>query len=277
MRYLARRPHLHALLIVEGDQAGVGLHVRLVHLRGRERVLDDHVRRREAGIDVSDAPLVAHEAVRRSVQRVRQPLVGGHAGVDQRRARPHRLQRVVDGRQLLVLNVDQRRRALGRLLVVRGNGGHRVADEAHHVVREHRRVLDPPAQEVPGDVGARQHRVDPRLCAGSRDVDANDPRMRQRRAQHLGPQPAAGRPHVGGIFRRSRDLFVAVGPRDRDPCGWRRISIGIHCVDTPPTGQQGCASGAPPQSTIRLSPLPSAWRAGRPRAGICPVDIRVLP
>ena len=84
--------------------------------------------------------------------------------MDQRRIGLHRLQRIEDRRQLLVLDLDQIQRLLRGVLIDGGDGGDLLADEAHAVARQHRQI----GKRVAGQVGTHVRGRDDRLDAGNR-------------------------------------------------------------------------------------------------------------
>ena len=95
-------------------------------------------------------------------------------GMDQRRAVGERFRGVEDGRQLLVLDLDQVERCLGDVRSVGHHGGHRVADEAHLVDRQDGLVAEDRPEvraqmSVRRAVGAGQHGARP-AAARARDA-----------------------------------------------------------------------------------------------------------
>ena len=82
--------------------AGVRLDIGLVHRRGLELLLDDHVGRGEAGVEVADLELQPLGDVGRLGRR-RLDAAGDHVLEQQRRVGRHRLVDVDDVRQHLVI------------------------------------------------------------------------------------------------------------------------------------------------------------------------------
>ena len=115
--------------------------------------------------------------------------LAGLVVADQRRVGVERLARVDDRRQRLVLDVDQRQRVVGGVLVGRDHERDLLALEAHLVARQHglrvvgdrRHPREPERLEVlGGDDGG-----DVRVRERARGVDRDDLRVRVRAAQDL--------------------------------------------------------------------------------------------
>ena len=109
----------HALGVDPADP-GLGLEVDVVDERSAIGLLDDHVGSREAFGDVTRAQMPAAKHVA--------------AFVDHRRVGSERRERVVDSRELLVLDLDEVRGLSRDFRRVGGDGRHRLALEAHAVV-----------------------------------------------------------------------------------------------------------------------------------------------
>ena len=104
------------------------------------------------------------------------------AGVHERRARGERFLERHRGRERLVVDVDELERGLGRRLVDRRDGGHRLALVAGDVDREHRPIAirRPVVRIAPGEIGAGDRRKDARQQASARDVHPPDASVRIR-------------------------------------------------------------------------------------------------
>ena len=104
-------------------------------------------------------------------------------GVKDRRSGGHGLLDVVDARQLLVLHLDQKQCLLGCLGSVGCNGGHLLADESHHVPRQHRQVAYGAPHHLRRNIEARKHGSHTRQATSLGGIDAHYAGMRQRAAQ----------------------------------------------------------------------------------------------
>ena len=160
-RRLRARVHLEPAAVPAGE-TGVRLHCSVLRRGRREGLLDDDVRRGEAGLDVAvpDPETVADVRSRLGPQSEVGDLARGDLVrvVDEGRLRPHRLEDVEHGRQLLVVHLDERRRLLRRPRRIGRDGGDRVARIARPVDREHALVAD--LDPVPGEaahVVRREH------------------------------------------------------------------------------------------------------------------------
>ncbi len=120
---------------------------------------------------------------------------------------------VGDGRQLLVVDLDQGRRAAGGLGVVRRDHRDGLALVAHPVVRQHRlvAVLEPERVRA-GHVLVREHREDAGDGERGRRLDVSDPGVGVRAAQRGAPQHPV-HPQVGGERELAAHLEPAVGTR----------------------------------------------------------------
>lgn len=123
---------------------------------------------------------------------------------------------VGDEGQFLVDHLDLGRRAAGRLGVVGGDQGDRLAVVADPAVGEGRGVLDLQAVvlHLGGQVVVGEDRVDPCLGQGLAGVDGDDAGVGVRGAQGVPPQHVLV-PHVGGVRELTGDLEGAVGPQRR--------------------------------------------------------------
>ena len=200
--HLVRRPHLHPPVVVDGHHARVGLEVAVMGKLGAEGVLEDPVGLAEASVHVAQ-----REAEDRLHVRVRplgrRALVGAGVLVHEGGAGLDRRDGIDDGRQILVLHVDEGERLFRDVGIERR--GHRdlLADEAHAVARQHRHVEHAPPHQHVRKVPRGEDGQDAGHGPGLRRVDADDPRVGQRAAQGLAPdEPGQG--HVGGVAGRRR-------------------------------------------------------------------------
>jgi hypothetical protein len=138
-------------------------------------------------------------------------------------------ERVEDGherRERLVVDLDQPARLLGRLLVDRRDGGHRVADHADFLGAERFLVLrdGQDAELHPRQVRGRDDREDSRQGHGARGVDGPDPRVGVGAAQELGVRHAR-QEEIVGVFRLADDLRPGIDFRER-PADDRELVLG---------------------------------------------------
>ena len=136
-------------------------------------------------------------------------VVNGHG----RRGEP--LVDRADRRERLVLDPDEIERVERRVLADGGDRRDRIADVAHAVLAERVLVLrDGQDAEGDGQVLSRRHHDDAGRGERRRDVDREDPRVRDLRAQELAVQHP--RQHqVVGELRLPGDLRRAIDLRER--------------------------------------------------------------
>ena len=215
---LARGPDLGLAIGVPARQAGVRLDIALVHRGGLELLLDHHIGRGKAGVDVAGLELQPLRDVG-GLGRRRFDAAGDHVLEQQRRPIRHRLVHVDDVGQHLVVHLDQRRRLIGDRGADRGDRGHRMAlvigllarhDVARDVPEIHRDALGTDVVEfLVRQVLPRHHRLDAGQLLGGRCVDRADARVRVRRAQDAAVQHA-GQLVVAAVHGASRHLGHAV-------------------------------------------------------------------
>ena len=137
--------------------------------------------------------------------------LGAHVLVQDRRGRLHRLDRIDDVRQDLVVDLDQLERRLRDRLARRRHRRDRMAVVerllARHGVAGH--VAVGRAGLDLREIVARHHRLDAGKLLGGRDVDRLDARMRMRAAQDLSDQHA-GQVEVGAELGAPGHLVDAV-------------------------------------------------------------------
>jgi len=118
--------------------------------------------------------------------------------VDDRRPRFHGVPGIQDGRELLILDLDELQGLLGDLGGLRGHEGHAVPHEAHLGIQ--REGVQRPGDGVrlpgrridhPRQILIREHGNHPRERAGFADIDAFDPGVRDRAFEHFGVKHAA--------------------------------------------------------------------------------------
>ena len=196
-------------------------------VRRLRRHVDGQLRR--GPVEVRDRPAALDR--RRVRARVVQPQLGDHVGLlegavgarrvadlpvvddvvglvllvvpDHGRAVGHRLHRVDDDRQRLVVDVDRLAGVLGDVRVVGDDAGHLLALEPYLVGGQHGLGVVGQGRH-PGQVAGRhhlagQHQVHAGDVPGLAGVDRLDPRVRQRAAQDLHVQHAGQRDVVGVV------------------------------------------------------------------------------
>jgi hypothetical protein len=134
--------------------------------------------------------------------------------------RGHRFDLVVDRGQFLVVGVNQLRRLLRDMRVLRQHHGHRLAHVMHLAERQDRLVVEGGAiiglRDDLEDVLAGIDAEDAGYRRRIRRVDGFDPALRHRAAKDLGVQHA-GNPHRVDVFRPTRHLVAGFETRDRMP------------------------------------------------------------
>jgi len=129
--------------------------------------------------------------------------------VEERRVRLGSLFRVKDGRQLLIVHLDQPGCFFGDLFAGGHHAGHRLADVAHPVAGK-----DGPVNQVQADVVRRVGSGDDRLDAGQgqrlADIHTSDQSMGVGAADQPPVIQSGAELQVIGIDRGAGDLFVGV-------------------------------------------------------------------
>ena len=98
-----------------------------------------------------------------------------------------RLYRIKQRFQLFIFDIDQFQRLLRRNLRLRRDRRDFFADEPHHAIGQHRRIVDTPADTQSGHVLTGNHRFYPRHLPSFAGVDAFDPSVWDRTAQASAP------------------------------------------------------------------------------------------
>ncbi len=175
--------------------------------------------------------------------REREDLVAG--AVERRGVALDRARRVEDDVERLELRVDELRRVLGGVRVVGHDDRDGLADVAHGAVGEdgleegvERLVEGPEADRDPRhrvEVGGGQHGVDAGRRARRGRVDADEPRVRRRRAHDAHP-----------------DLARAVDVVD-EPAGAAQQAGVLDAPDRPADRRHGAAASAAPSAAARTA------------------------
>jgi len=212
-RELGVRPYRDLAGAVPRRHRRARLRVALMHHPGAEPVLEDAVGLLEAALHV------AHDDPR-AVTDVPLAVEDRHRGValpclvDQRRPRRQGRLEVQHRRERLVGHVDGGEGRLRRLRRGRRDGRHGLADVADLVAGKDRLVLERAPVAHVGDVGGGDDGAHARQRAGARGVEADDPGVRQRGAEHLAAEHP-GQREVRGVDGRAADLAGRVHARER--------------------------------------------------------------
>ena len=135
--------------------------------------------------------------------------------MQQRGARLDRLLGIEHRRQRLVLDLDAHQRLFRHVRIRRCYDGHLVADEPHALAGQHGQVAQlAPHARVRRQVGRGEHRGHAGHRRRGARVDAHDPGVRVRTAQHLPPQHTRRRV-VGRVALGPGRLGAALDPRPR--------------------------------------------------------------
>ena len=222
---LTRSPDLGLAVVVETRGAGVRLDIGLMHRRGLELLLDDHIGLGKAGIDIADLELDPFGDIRRLGRR-RLDAARDHVLEKERRVRLHRLIDVDDVREDLVIDLDQQGGFFGDGFADRRYGGDRVAFiecllPRHHVARDMPEVLRDALRTdifefVIGEVLSGDHGLDARQRLRLRGIDRTDAGVGVRRADDLAVE-RAGRCEIRAVHRTPRDFRHAVRPDRPSP------------------------------------------------------------
>ena len=211
----------HALVVL-GDRAD-----RLHRLSARTRpphLSPDHpVRGGEVAFDVSEAERALERDVGRSPVRMEHRVA----------TRGDRVLGVDHRGQQLVLHVDEVDGVLGDVPALRDHRGHGLAHMADAIGRDavlgDRRVGEAGQRaRLLGRLGAGHDQHHARQRFGPAGVDARDPRMRMRAAQHRG---------MGHV--RKDDVVDVLAPAGQEP--W--ILDALHALADPPVAALGVGDG----------------------------------
>ena len=228
---------------------------------GAERLADDVGGRRERGVDVADLDLARRQQVAGLVDPGRVVLEGGH--------------RVDDGRQHLVVDLDQRRGLAGRMTGLGGHHREHVADVAGGLAfgDQQRPILEDEALEaLAGDVAPGGHPDHARDLLGRRGIDPFDDRARVGR-QGDGAVEHARDDHVADereIAQDERATVVAVGAGPDAELGGGRRGGRLATPDRSHRLERvehlDVARAATQVPGERRGRAPHAWAPGRGRA-----------
>src|SRR4029077_6006415 len=180
--------------------------------------LDDHVGFGKRLVDIPSDNVLAYDRVR-------------HGRMEQRGVIAHGLDRVEDGGKYLVVNLDMPRRFGGDLLALGGDSGHRLAEEAHGVLRKHVHLRAAVGQRLASRyVVVRDDGADAGNRSGLCSVDAQDASVVMWAAQDLCVEHALAL-LVGCVSGRASNVLLPI--RLSDP---RADSYGIAVLGARPAG-----------------------------------------
>ena len=185
-RHLVRRPHLDPIVLVDRHDARVGLEIAMVRELRPEGVLEDVVGLAEPGLHVSQL-----EPENRLDVRVgplgRRAFIGPGILVHERGAGLERLDGIEDGREILVLDLDERERFFREVGVERRDHRNPLADESDAITGQERHVEHAPSDQNVRKIPGREHGQDAGEGLGFGRVDPENPRVRQRAPEGLPP------------------------------------------------------------------------------------------
>ncbi len=127
---LCRRPDRNAAVALRAANHGLGLHLRVVDLRGTESALDDHLRLREGARGVPFQDIAAAGDVALDLELL---VAQQHAVVQGRRAGLHRLDGIGHDRQGLVFHPHSAHGSFGQRFRFGGDRRHCFAHTPHFV------------------------------------------------------------------------------------------------------------------------------------------------
>ena len=102
--------------------------------------------------------------------------------MDDRRLGLHRLHRVEDGGQLVILHLDPGKGLFGRVHIVRDNRSHFLAHKPHFLLGQQGRIAQRPAYQHAGEITAGEHGMDTGQLRRACGIDADDAGVGQRAA-----------------------------------------------------------------------------------------------
>ena len=179
VRHLRGRPD-RQLVVVPASDGNVRLQRAMVERGAAEDILVDDVRLAEADLHVAFAHAHVVDPVRAvlEAQTSRGRLfVAADLLVDERRAGLQRVDRIEDGRQLLILDVDELGRLRGGVRCIGDHRGDDVAHVAGLIDRDDGLILEGGAvigEEVVRQILAGEHEDDARHGERAGAVDADD-------------------------------------------------------------------------------------------------------
>jgi hypothetical protein len=203
---LGCQPDLHVAAGVAFDQRRMGFQVSGMVGVGREFVLENFVGLFEPYVQVPVMKPGFADLVAFPPDDIEYGRRLGEVLVDDGRIGQKRLFGIEDGRQLLVIDLDELQGLAGVVVVHGRYGGHLVADVPHLIAGEEGFIEDPLAEGDVGKVFARYDQLDAIHLLGFGSVDVQDARVGMRASQNPSRQASANHSVVGilgiaGYFR----------------------------------------------------------------------------
>jgi len=153
-----------------------------------------------------------NEDVARRFDFMEQPLVVSDIRMEQHGIGTHRLQRIADDGQFIVLDVYQIQRRFRDCLAFGRHRDHFLTGEAHHVLGEQRHVDDLLADLDTSKIGTGQDRLHAGHCNGFGDIDPLDSSVRHRASQNLCPEHVR-QPDIDRVHRCARHFLLPFDSR----------------------------------------------------------------
>ena len=258
MRALCTGPDFDLAVVGPIADTGLRFDIALMHRLGVVFVLDDDVGLGKTIIDVAHRKLYALDHVGGLVLGALHAL-GAEIVVQDRRIRLHRLDRIDDMGQDLIVDLDQLERLLGDRFAGRRDRRHRMAlvinllardrDAGHVAARRSLRQV--------GEVVSRNDRLDAWQRLGLGDVDRFQHRMRMGAAQNLADQHA-WQENIRAELGASRHLVRSV-MLDRIGADNLELAIGIEAAIFENRRHVSCSSFLRPPPSRSGSPCHSRY------------------
>ena len=205
-RAFGRSPDLRSAIGFYLHQAGMWLDISLMNRRHMKSIFNHHVGLSKSLLHVSFVPGQVNEYIARSLDPVQQPFVLRHVGMEQRRVRFQRRQRIRHRGQFLIFHFDLVNRSFGRCFRLRRHSGNFFTDVAHHAIRQNRHIDDPLADPCAGNILPGHHYFYAGNGKRLGHVDPFYPAVRDGTAQDLDPKHIRQK-HIHGIDGFTTDLL----------------------------------------------------------------------
>ena len=190
---------------------GHGLQVPLVDALGAEGVFKDGVRFRKGFVHI--APLAIQDSTDVAPHAGRIALVGWQVWVHERSLGLQCGDGISDGRQILIVHLDEGERLQRRDFVHRGHCGQRFTNVAHLVQGKYSAVFHRPSTETHiGDVFAGDDGPDTGQLLSFGSINAQDAGMRSCGLQYFAHQHPR-QVDIAGVLGTPRDLVGGIHPR----------------------------------------------------------------
>jgi hypothetical protein len=221
---------------LDRDRRRMRFQIALVTRGNLEGVFHDQVRLAKARFDVALLPSQPGKPVMkvRGEKILRRSIVITDVFMNFRRTGSHRLQRIEDGRQQFVIDLDQMQRFLGSFHGVGRHGGNAIADETYRVPAKHGHIPYLFADQAALHILTGNNRSHAGHLVCLCDIDPSNARMRVGAAQDFRPEQS-WQLHISGINSPAADFAATFtarhGSADDFKIGHRVSSIGCQsCV-----------------------------------------------